>query len=127
MTLGFRGTLVILALPLVAYSVASAVTAYRPIAGANILKGGALPSAEDYTKGRDRTARIGAGAQNVGQLAFTGAAEEPADSLPDDMRKLARGIAERNQIWENVRLFLGDAKTAKYKGAMAKTFEAAAR
>jgi hypothetical protein len=125
MTLGFRGTLAMLALPFAAYAVASVVAAYRPIVGANIAKGDALPPAEDYSKGRDRTIRIAGGAQRVGQLAFTGAAEEQADTLPDDMRKLARGITERNQVWENVRLFLGDAKAAKFKGSTAKAFEAA--
>jgi hypothetical protein len=125
MTLGFRGTVIILALPVLVYAVVSAVAAYRPIAGATLPKGDGLPPAEDFSKGRDRTARIAAGAQAVGRLAFTGAAHEPPDTLPDDLRKLARGIAERNQIWENVRLFLGDPKTANYKGTTAKAFEAA--
>ena len=123
MTLGYRGTVALLAIPFLAYAAASVVASYQPIVGSGIPKGPALPPAEDFAKGRERTARIATGAQAVGQLAFTGSPDNPPDTLPDDMRKLARGIGERNQTWENVRLYLSDPKTARYKGPSAKMFE----
>jgi len=127
MILGYRTTLALLALPFVAIAAASIVQSYRSIAGANVAKSEPLPPIEDFAKSRERTLRSGTAAQSIGAIAFAFSPEETAETLPDDMRKLARGTAERNQVWENLRIFLTEPKAAKYKGTLAKSFENASK
>lgn len=127
MTLGSRGLFALFALPFAAYAVAGIALSYRPIVGAALAKTEALPPAEDYAKGRERVQRSGAGMQTIGNAAFAYSPDEITETLPDDTRKLARGVVEHNQVLENLRLFQSGAKDLKYRGALAKQFEMAGK
>ena len=122
MTLGYRGTTMLLALPFAAYVVAGIVQSYRPVVGASTAKVEPLPPTEDFAKGRERTARISTGVQAIGNAACAYSPEEITETLPDDTRKLARGVVEHSQVLDNLRLFLTGAKDAKYRGTTAKQF-----
>jgi hypothetical protein len=127
MTLGYRGITALLALPFAAYAVASVVQSYRPVVGAVVAKTEPLPPADEFVKGRERVQRASAGAQAIGNAADTYSPEKITETLPDDMRKLAQGVVEHNQLLDNLRLFLTGAKDAKYNGTMAKQFADASR